>query len=369
MGVREVARSIETEILPVLRGLESAEQDRVDSALREIDGTARKQRLGANALLVVSIVCARASARERNVPLYEALGGEAGRILPVPFFNVINGGVHAPGGLDVQEFLIAPGGAPSFGEALRWGAEIYARLGEILRARFSLTGVGDEGGYVAGFRTHEEAFEVLIEAIEKTGLRPRDQVSLAIDSAASEFLDDQRYVLARTGSARLTSTQLVDLYSRWVNAYPIESIEDGLAERDDSGWIELTRRLGDRLQILGDDNFVTNPELIRRGQTLGIANAVLIKPNQIGTVSETIAAIDTCVAGEYRTMMSHRSGETCDDFIADLSVARGVGQIKSGAPCRGERLAKYNRLAQIELELGANAKFAGFAFRKMGGPA
>ena len=362
-GVRNVARAIETEIFPRVRGLDPSDQEALDTVLRDLDGTGRKERLGANALLVVSIAAARAGAGDRGIPVYRALGGGDSCSLPTPFFNVINGGVHAPAGLDIQEFMVAPAGAPSFSEALRWGAEIYGRLGEILKARGSLAGVGDEGGYVAAFRSHEEAFETLLEAIGASGLRVRDQVAIAIDSAASEFFDGSRYELSRTHSGSLSSSELIDLYEQWVRLYPIDSIEDGMAEGDDSGWIELTRRLGKRIQIVGDDNFVTNPRLIQRGKSLGIANAVLIKPNQIGTVSETLAAIGTCVVDGYRTMISHRSGETCDDFIADLAVATSAGQIKSGAPCRGERLAKYNRLMEIEFELGTDARFAGFVFR------
>lgn len=363
-GVRDVARAIEIEIFPRVRGLDPSDQEGLDTVLRELDGTARKERLGANALLVVSIAAARAGARDRGLPVYKALGGGDICLLPTPFFNVINGGVHAPAGLDVQEFMVAPAGAPSFEQALQWGAEIYGRLGEILRTRGSLGGVGDEGGYVAAFRSHEEAFETLLDAIAAAGLKVREQVAIAIDSAASEFFDSSRYELSRTGSGSFSSSELIDLYEHWVQSYSIDSIEDGMAEGDDDGWIELTRRLGGRIQIVGDDNFVTNPQLIGRGKSMGIANAVLIKPNQIGTVSETLAAIGTCVIDGYRTMISHRSGETCDDFIADLAVATGAGQIKSGAPCRGERLSKYNRLAEIELDLGKDARFAGFAFRE-----
>jgi enolase len=358
LGVRQVALSIETEILQAIRGLDTVDLEGIDRTLIDLDGTAQKERLGANAILAVSLAVARAAARARNRPLYASLGGDKTHLLPLPFLNVINGGVHAPGGLDIQEFLVVPWGADSFSEAIRWSAEIYLALGEILKRDFALTGVGDEGGYVAGFKSHESALDVLVRAIERTGLRPGTDVALAIDAAASEFFDEDHYVLKRTGSKPLSGSELIDLYEKWIDRYPIVSIEDGLAEGDDQGWIEITSRLGKRVQVLGDDNFVTNPDLVRRGGSLGIANAVLIKPNQIGTLSETIQTMEVCVANGFRTMVSHRSGETCDDFIADLAVATEAGQIKSGAPCRGERVAKYNRLLEIERELGDRARFA-----------
>jgi len=362
LGVAGVARSIETEILPAVRGLDAADLEAIDRALIRLDGSEGKERLGANAILAVSLAIARAEARVHNSPLYASLGSDAANLLPLPFFNVINGGVHAPGGLDIQEFLVVPWGAASFTEALRWGAEIYAALGEILKRDFALTGVGDEGGYVADLKAHESALDALVRAIELAGWRPGDDVALAIDAAASEFFEGGSYLLRRTGSKPLTASELIDLYEKWLDRYPIVSVEDGLAENDDAGWIEITKRLGNRAQILGDDNFVTNPALITRGRKLGMANAVLIKPNQIGTLSETIQTIGVCVANGYRTQVSHRSGETCDDFIADLAVATSAGQIKSGAPCRGERVAKYNRLLEIEQELGAHARFADRAF-------
>lgn len=362
LGVRDVVRSIETEILQAVRGLDAADVEQIDRTLIRLDGTERKERLGANAILTVSLAVARAAARAHHKPLYVNLGGDTAQLLPLPFFNVINGGVHAPGGLDVQEFLIVPWGASSFAEAVRWAAEIYAALGEILKQEFALTGVGDEGGFVADLKAHEAALDVLIRAIERAGLKPGDDAALAIDSAASEFFEEDSYVLRRTGSKPLSASALIDTYEKWLDSYPIVSVEDGLAEGDDAGWIEITKRLGARVQILGDDNFVTNPALVRRGRSLGIANAVLIKPNQIGTLSETIQTIGVCVANGYRTQISHRSGETCDDFIADLAVATGAGQIKSGAPCRGERVAKYNRLLEIERELGDQARFAGRTF-------
>ena len=362
LGVRNVALSIETAILRVVRGLDSADTEAIDRALIRLDGTERKERLGANALLAVSLVVARAAALASRRPLYASIGGDEATLLPLPFLNVINGGVHAPGGLDIQEFLVVPWGAGSFADALRWGAEIYASLGEILKKDFALTGVGDEGGYVADLKAHESALDALVRAIERAGLRPGEDVALAIDSAASEFLEGDSYLLRRTGSKPLSASALIDIYEKWLDHYPIVSVEDGLAEGDDAGWIEITKRLGGRAQILGDDNFVTNPALVTRGRRLGIANAVLIKPNQIGTLSETVQTIGVCVANGYRTQVSHRSGETCDDFIADLAVATQAGQIKSGAPCRGERVAKYNRLLGIERELGDRARFAGRAF-------
>ncbi len=362
LGVRDVARSIESEILQAVRGLDAADAEAIDRALIRLDGTERKERLGANAILAVSLAAARAAALARRRPLYASLGGDEASLLPLPFLNVINGGVHAPGGLDIQEFLVVPWGAASFAQALRWGAEIYAALGEILKQEFALTGVGDEGGYVADLKAHESALDVLVRAIERAGLKPGEDVALAIDAAASEFFEGDSYVLRRTGSKPLSASALIDIYEKWLDRYPIVSVEDGLAESDDAGWIEITKRLGGRAQILGDDNFVTNPTLVTRGRKLGIANAVLIKPNQIGTLSETIKTIGVCVANGYRTQVSHRSGETCDDFIADLAVATGAGQMKSGAPCRGERVAKYNRLLAIEQELGDRARFADRSF-------
>jgi enolase len=349
-GVQRAVMAVEGEIADALVGREWDSLAEIDRALIDLDGTENKARLGANAIVGVSMAIARAMALAEGVPLYGFLApeGVAPR-LPVPHFNVINGGQHAENPLDFQEFMIAPLGAPSFREALRAGAEVYAALRGALRDKGLSTGLGDEGGFAPDLARPEEALDLLVGAIGSAGYEPgRDEVAIALDPAASGFRqEDGRY---RVAGEALSTSELIAYLEELVGRYPIWSIEDGLGEDDWDGWIALTRRLGARVQIVGDDNFVTNPAIIERAIGAGVANAALIKVNQVGTVSETLEAIDVCRAGGYAQMISHRSGETTDDFIADLAVATGCGQLKSGAPARGERVAKYNRLIVIERE-------------------
>ncbi|HEX7464125.1 MAG TPA: phosphopyruvate hydratase [Actinomycetota bacterium] len=351
-GVQGAAMAVEGEIAEALTGREWASLADLDRALIDLDGTENKGRLGANAIVGVSMATARAMAAAEGRPLHQWLAPDGYRPrLPVPHLNVLNGGVHAPNPLTFQEFMIAPIGAPSYREALRSGAETYAALRSILKERGHSTGLGDEGGFAPQITEPEEALELLVEGIEAAGYVPgRDSVAIALDPAASEFRgEDGRY---QVGDSRLTSTEMIERYREMMDRYPVWSIEDGLGEDDHDGWIQLTEELGDWIQLVGDDNFVTNPAIIREAIAQGIGNAALIKLNQVGSVTETLEAIDVCRAGDYAQMISHRSGETCDSFIADLAVAVGCGEIKTGAPARGERLAKYNRLLEIELELG-----------------
>ena len=350
-GVQRAVMTVEGEIADTLTGRDWESLAELDHGLIGLDGTTNKERLGANAIVGVSMAAARAMAAADERPLYEWLApsGYEPR-LPVPHFNVINGGAHAGNQLAFQEFMIAPIGAPSFREALRAGAETYAMLRHGLKEAGYATGLGDEGGFAPEISEPEEALDLLVEAIGAAGYEAgRDSVAIALDPAASGFRADDR--LYEVSGARLTSAEMTERYAEMVDRYPVWSIEDGLAEDDPEGWIELTRRLGERIQIVGDDNFVTNPGIIREAIAQGIGNAALIKLNQIGTVTETLEAVEVSRSGGYAQMISHRSGETCDPFIADLAVAAGCGQIKSGAPARGERLAKYNRLLEIELEL------------------
>jgi enolase len=356
-GVRRAVANVNDVLGPALRGLDAADQAGLDAKLLALDGTANKSRLGANALLAVSLAAARAAAAARGVPLYRALGGDAAALLPVPLMNVINGGRHAPNPLDFQEFMIVPHGAPSFAEALRQGVEVYHRLRALLEQRGLTTAVGDEGGFAPELRAHEEALDLLVEAIRAAGLTPGRDMSLALDVAASELAEGEGYVLRKAGGTRRTGEELVALYRRWCRDYPIVSIEDGLGENDWAGWQRLTAALGTRVQLVGDDVFVTNEELLARGIEAGVGNAILVKVNQIGTLTETRAAMRRADAAGYRSVVSHRSGETEDTFIADLAVATGAGQIKTGAPCRSERTAKYNRLLAIAEELGSAARY------------
>ncbi len=364
-GVRKAVANVNDVIAPELVGEDAADQLAVDNLLRELDGTPNKSRLGANAILGVSLACARAAAITLGLPLYRYLGGTHARVLPVPLLNVLNGGKHAHGSTDVQEFMIVPVGAPTFAEALRMGAEVFHALEGVLEEEGLATGVGDEGGFApAGIRSNEDALRLLVRAIEQAGYAPGDDVALALDPAASEFLKDGRYRLVRE-SATLTSSELIALYEDWVKRYPIVSIEDGLAEDDWAGFRELTRRLGERVQIVGDDIFVTNTERIARGIAEPCANAVLIKLNQIGTLSETLAAIEMTQRAGWTAIVSHRSGETEDTTIADLVVATNARQIKAGSLARSERVAKYNRLLEIAEELGEVATYPGrSAFRQ-----
>ena len=360
-GVTGATGAVNDVIAPALRGGGAMDQADVDARLLALDGTADKSKLGANAILGVSLAVARAAAAAAREPLYRRLGGPGASLLPVPMFNVLNGGAHADNSVDFQEFMIAPVGAPSFREALRMGAETYHALKAILKEKGYSTAVGDEGGFAPNLRANVEAIELILAAIERAGLRAEADVVLALDPATSELYDGSAYVLRKSGGRTMTTAELVDLYDDWVRSFPILSIEDGLAEDDWSGWQVLTARLGARVQLVGDDIFVTNPAIIRRAIASHVGNAALIKLNQIGTVTETMEAVRTAQAAGYGTVVSHRSGETGDDFIADFAVATGAGQIKTGAPCRGERVAKYNQLARIEEELGESARYAGAA--------
>jgi enolase len=356
-GVLRAVANVNDVLGPALRGMDAADTAAIDAKLVALDGTENKGRLGANALLSVSLAAARAAATAAGKPLYQWLGGEGATLLPVPLMNVINGGRHAANPLDLQEFMIVPHGAPSFPEAIRQGVEVYHALRGLLERRGLTTAVGDEGGFAPALRAHEEALDLLVEAIGTAGLSSGRDVSLALDVAASELVDGDGYVFRKSGGGRRTADELIALYERWCAAYPIISIEDGLGENDWAGWKRLTAALGRRVQLVGDDVFVTNERLLARGIAEGVGNAILVKVNQIGTLSETRAAMARAAAAGYRSIVSHRSGETEDAFIADLAVATGAGQIKTGAPCRSERTAKYNRLLAIAEELAARARY------------
>jgi enolase len=356
-GVQRAVGHVRDVIAPALRGADASDQATVDGRLIALDGTSNKGRLGANALLAVSLACARAAAAASGRPLYRALGGDAASLLPVPMMNVINGGRHADNTLDFQEFMIVPHGVRSYAEALRQGVEVYHALRRLLEQRHLSTAVGDEGGFAPALRAHEEALDLLVEAIGKAGLTPGRDVSLALDAAASELAEDGVYVFRKADGSRHSADDLIALYTRWCTDYPLVSLEDGLGERDWAGWRRLTAALGTRLQLVGDDIFVTNEQLLGRGIAEGVGNALLVKLNQIGTLTETRAAMARADAAGYRCVVSHRSGETEDPFIADFAVATGAGQIKTGAPCRSERTAKYNRLLVIAEELGTRARW------------
>jgi enolase len=356
-GVLRAIHGIHVEIAPRLVGQDPTQQPKIDQILIDLDGTGNKGRLGSNAIVAVSMAVARAGALASGVPLYQYLGGNEASLLPVPQMNVINGGRHAGNRLDMQEFMIVPREASSFSEALRMASETFQRLKEILQQRGYSVGVGDEGGFAPDLRSGEEAMGAITEAIQRAGYKPGAEIALALDPAASEFCENGNYVFKKSGNVKKTSEEMVSLYSKWIKDFPIVSIEDGLAEDDWSGWKELTVAIGSQVQLVGDDIFVTDPELIRKGIDQGIANAVLIKLNQIGTVSETLKAIQTARDANYKVVISHRSGETEDTFIADLAVAVNAGQIKTGSLCRSERIAKYNRLLEIEQELGSKARF------------
>jgi enolase len=358
-GVLKAVEHVNIDIAEVVKGLDALDQASVDKAMLTLDGTEYKTKLGANAVLGVSLATARAAAASVKLPLYRYLGGASANILPVPMFNILNGGVHANWqSTDLQEFMIAPVGAPDFREALRWGAETYHALKSVLKGGGFTTGVGDEGGFAPAFKKNSDAVEAILKAIEKAGYRPGEDIVLAIDGAVSGIYEDGSYNL-RTESRKVKADGMVAMYEDWVRTYPVRVIEDGLAEDDWDGWKLLNARLGGRVELVGDDLFVTNVKRIARGIQEGAANAVLIKLNQIGTLTETIAAIDMARKAGWGAMVSHRSGETVDSFIADLTVAMGTGHLKTGAPCRGERVEKYNQLLRIEEELGPNAVFAG----------
>jgi len=376
-GVRRAVEAVDGEIAAALLGADVTDQAGIDRTLIELDGTPNKDRLGANAILGASLASAHAAAAAAGQPLYRYLGGDGAAILPVPCFNILNGGKHAVDSTDFQEFMVAPVGVTTFAEALRAGAEVFAALRTILHDEGHATGQGDEGGFAPSLPSNEAAVEVILRAIERAGYRPGEDVALALDPATSSILvegtgDDGipgRYRLA-TESRTLETDELIDLWAGWIDRYPIVSLEDGLGEADWPGWRSLTSRLGERVQLVGDDLFVTNPTFIRRGIEEKAANAVLIKLNQIGTLTETVGAIDMAREAGWGAMISHRSGETEDTTIADLAVAMGTGQLKSGAPSRSERVAKYNRLLRIEEELGGAARYAGrSAFASSAAPA
>ena len=360
-GVRKAVEHVQGPIASALRGQALgglAEQASLDRTMCELDGTPNKGRLGANAILGVSLAAARAAAEDRRQPFYRWIAGEGPLLLPLPMMNVINGGAHASTRVDFQEFMILPAGAPSFGEALRWGTEIFHSLREVLHSAGHATGVGDEGGFAPDLASNEEALSFLLRAIEKAGYRPGEDILLGLDVAASEFHKGDRYVLSGEGVER-SSDEMIRLYETWIARYPIVSIEDGLAEDDWDGWKRMTDALGRRCQLVGDDLFVTNPATIRDGIQRGVGNAVLIKLNQIGTLSETLDAVKTASAARYASVISHRSGETEDTCIADLAVGTAAGQIKTGSLSRSDRVAKYNQLLRVEEQLGAAARFPG----------
>jgi enolase len=357
-GVLTAVRNVSDRIAPALRGRSPYDQAAIDATLIELDGTANKGNLGANAILGTSLAVLRAAATSRGMPVYQYVGGIGAHVLPVPLMNILNGGQHAENSTDFQEFMVVPLGAATLSEGLRWGAEVYHALRSELKTRGLSTGIGDEGGFAPSLPSNRAPLEVIVTAIERAGYRPGEQVALALDVAASELYRDGAYRLEREGTT-LSGRELIDLYEHLCAEYPIVSIEDGLAEDDWDGWGELTARIGKRVQLVGDDLFVTNVERLQRGIAQASANSILIKVNQIGSVTETLQAIETAREAGYTTVISHRSGETEDTTIADLAVGTNAGQIKTGAPARGERINKYNQLLRIEEELGAAARYAG----------
>ncbi len=365
-GVLKAVEHVNTEICEAIIGLDVEDQAFIDQTMIDLDGTENKSRLGANALLAVSMACARAAAEQAGLPLYRYLGGAAPMALPVPMMNIINGGAHANNNIDMQEFMIIPVGAPSFREALRYGAEVFHALKKLLDDAGMATTVGDEGGFAPNLESHEAALKLIVQAIEKAGLQPGIDVAIGVDCAASEFYKDGLYHLGSEG-LKLTSAELADYLAAWCDNYPIISIEDGMAEGDWDGWKTLTDKLGKRIQLVGDDLFVTNTKILKEGIEKGIANSILIKVNQIGTLSETFQAIEMAKQAGYTSVISHRSGETEDTTIADLSVATNARQIKTGSLSRSDRMAKYNQLLRIEEELGDTASYPGRdAFRQRG---
>jgi enolase len=358
-GVRRAVENANQVIAPALVGMDAADQESVDRRMLQLDGTSNKSRLGANAILAVSMAAARAAANARGIPLHRYFGAVESGILPVPMMNILNGGAHADNNVDFQEFMVMPLGAPSFSEALRWGVECFHVLKSVLKRGGYSTAVGDEGGFAPSLRSNVQAIELVLEAISQAGYRPGEQVAVALDPACSELFDGGRYVFKKSDRSSKTSEQMVSFWSEWVRQYPIVSIEDGLAEDDWEGWKLLTSELGSKIQLVGDDLFVTNTERLQRGIESGVANSILIKVNQIGTVTEALEAIDLARSHGYSTVISHRSGETEDTFIADLAVGVGAGQIKTGSASRTDRIAKYNQLLRIEEELGGRARFLG----------
>ena len=359
-GVRKAVANANGEIRSAVLGMEAADQVSLDRRMLELDGTPNKGRLGANAILAVSMAAARSTAAEQGKPLYVYLGKGGPYTMPVPMMNILNGGAHADNSVDIQEFMVMPVGAPSLTEAVRYGAEVFHALKSVLKGRGLNTSVGDEGGFAPNLPSNESAIEVILEAIGKAGFKAGDQIALAVDAASSEFYEDGKYRLAAEGKA-LSSAELVEFFAAWVDRYPIVSIEDGMAEQDWSGWKLLTDRLGKRIQLVGDDLFVTNTAILKEGIEKGVTNSILIKVNQIGTLTETLAAIEMARKAGFTAVVSHRSGETEDAFIADLAVATGIGQIKTGSLSRSDRVAKYNRLIRIEEELAGQSRFPGRA--------
>jgi enolase len=365
-GTQKAVRHVNGEIAQALCGKDAAQQAEIDRLMIDLDGTANKGRLGANAILAVSMAAARAVAVSQQTPLYRYLGGTGARLLPVPMMNVLNGGAHADNSVDVQEFMIAPYGATKFSEALRMGVEVFHTLKKVLKKRGYSTAVGDEGGFAPNLKSNDEAVELLLEAVSQAGYKPGEQVGICLDPAASEFYQDGKYVFKKSDKSQRTSDQMVKFWAEWVRQYPaIISLEDGMSEEDWDGWQALTGALGRKIQLVADDIFVTNPEIFRRGIERGIANSILIKLNQIGSVTETLETMHLAAASGYTAVVSHRSGETEDPFIADLVVATNAGQIKTGSASRTDRIAKYNQLLRIEEQLGDTALFAGRkAFRR-----
>ena len=358
-GVLKAVSNVNEELAPEIIGMDALDQVAIDRAMIELDATPNKGSLGANAILGVSMAVAQAAAKSLQMPLYRYIGGINARVLPVPMMNIINGGKHADNNVDMQEFMIFPWGAPSFAESLRMGTEVFHHLRGVLKAKGYNTAVGDEGGFAPHLKSNEEALTVILEAIHKAGYKPGEEIAICMDVASTEFYHDGKYVLAGEGGKTLSTEQLIDLWDSWTRQYPIVSIEDGIAEDDWDGWKALTTRLGNRVQVVGDDFFVTNTERLSRGIELGAANSILVKVNQIGSLTETIQAVNMAHLAGYTSVMSHRSGETEDVTIADLAVALNCGQIKTGAPSRTDRVAKYNQLLRIEEELGEAAIFRG----------
>jgi enolase len=368
-GVLKAVENVNIAIAQALQGMDASEQRAIDNAMLVLDGTSNKGKLGANAILAVSMACARASAISMKSPLYRYLGGAGANILPVPMMNILNGGAHADSNVDFQEFMAMPVGAESFSEALQWGAEIFHTLKSVLKKRGYNTAVGDEGGFAPSLKANVEAIDLILEAIQQAGFEAGEDVAIALDPAASEFFDKEKgkYIFKKSDKSVKSSQDMVRFWADWVRQYPIVSIEDGLAEDDWEGWKLLTDELGSKIQLVGDDLFVTNTERLSQGIEGGVANSILIKVNQIGSVSETLDAIDLARRSGYTSVMSHRSGETEDTFIADLAVATGVGQIKTGSASRTDRVAKYNQLLRIEEELGDAARFLGLDALNYGG--
>jgi enolase 1/2/3 len=360
-GVRLAAENVNKTIANAIIGKDAFDQAEIDQTMIDLDDTPNKSKLGANAILAVSLATARAAAAELEIPLYRHIGGTNARTLPVPLMNIINGGAHADNNVDFQEFMIVPAGAPSFSEALRWGAEVFHTLKGVLKKRGYSTSVGDEGGFAPSLKSNDEAIEAILEAINAAGYTPGEQIAIALDPASSEFYEEGQYVFKKSDGRRLDSEDMVQFWVTWARQYPIISIEDGLAENDWNGWATLTEELGDTVQLVGDDLFVTNTQYLERGIEEIVANSILIKVNQIGTLTETLDAIELAKTNNYTAVISHRSGETEDSIIADLAVATNAGQIKTGSASRTDRIAKYNQLLRIEEELGAMARYIGFA--------